>query len=128
MERPGRRGSEGDYASDVAAEGWSHGAAERTQWLSPITEQMLDLAGLGPGHRVLDVAAGTGEHTIRAARCVGPTGRVVATDISAWMLGIAAEAASQAGLGNVETHVMDARQLDLADASVDAVISRLALM
>ena len=128
MEQPGRRGSEGDYASDAAAEGWSHGAAERAQWLSPITEQMLDLAGLGPGHRVLDVAAGTGEQTLLAARRVGPTGRVVATDISAAMLGIAAEAARQAGLANVETHVMDARQLDLEDASVDAVISRLALM
>ena len=33
---------------------------------------LLDLAGIGSGHRVLDVAAGTGEQTLMAARRVGP--------------------------------------------------------
>jgi len=89
---------------------------------------MLDLAGLAPGQRVLDVAAGTGEQTLLAARRVGPTGHVVATDISAPMLGIAAEAARQNGLSNVETLLMDARQLDFESGSFDAAISRLALM
>ena len=44
------------------------------------------------------------------------------------MLEIAAEAAAQAGLRNVETRVMDARHLDLGSESFDAAISRLALM
>jgi ubiquinone/menaquinone biosynthesis C-methylase UbiE len=44
------------------------------------------------------------------------------------MLALAAEAAAQAGLRNVETRVLDARDLDLEPESFDAVISRLALM
>src|SRR4029453_10196540 len=58
----------------------------------------------------------------------GPTGAVLATDIAAQMLALAAEAAAQAGLRNVETRVLDARDLDLEPESFDAAISRLALM
>jgi ubiquinone/menaquinone biosynthesis C-methylase UbiE len=89
---------------------------------------MLDMANLVIGSRVLDVAAGTGEQSILAARRVGPTGSVLATDIAASMLKIAAEAARQAGLSNVTTQVMDARRLDVQPESFDAVISRLGLM
>jgi SAM-dependent methyltransferase len=89
---------------------------------------MLDLAGIGLGYRVLDVAAGTGEQTLAAARRVGATGAVLATDIAAPMLEVAAEAAVQAGLRNVETRVMDAGDPDLDSESFDAAISRLALM
>jgi SAM-dependent methyltransferase len=89
---------------------------------------MLDLAGVGPGSRVLDVAAGSGEQTLMAARRVGVNGSVLATDIAAPMLAAAAAAAHQAGLANVETRVMDARGLDLEPKSFDAAISRLALM
>src|SRR5260370_1383058 len=92
------------------------------------TGRMLDLAGIGIGYRVLDVAAGTGEQALAAARRVGPTGAVLATDIAAPMLELAAEAAAQAGFRNVETRVMDARDLDLEPESFDAAISRLALM
>jgi ubiquinone/menaquinone biosynthesis C-methylase UbiE len=89
---------------------------------------MLDLAGVGADYRVLDVAAGTGEQTLAAARRVGSSGVVLATDIAAQMLALAAEAATHAGLRNVETRVLDARNLDLEPESFDAAISRLALM
>ena len=99
----------------------------RTQSHGPATEAtelMLDLADLQPGGRVLDVAAGTGDQTVLAAQRVGPTGYVLATDLAAKMLEIAAQAARDAGLTNVETRVMDAQQLDLAPDSFDAAISR----
>jgi SAM-dependent methyltransferase len=89
---------------------------------------MLDLAGVDIGHRVLDVAAGTGEQTLLAAQRVGPTGAVLATDIAARMLALAEEAVARAGLGNVETRVLDARDLNLEPESFDAAIVRLALM
>jgi predicted methyltransferase len=63
----------GVYGSAVAAAGWQRGSAGRAD-LRPITDRMLDLAGIRPGHRVLDVAAGTGEQTLMAARRVGPDG------------------------------------------------------
>ena len=89
---------------------------------------MLDLAGVQAGSRVLDVAAGTGESTLMTARRVGPKGHVLAADVSASMLNVAAEAARQAGLANVETRVMNAENIELDSDSFDAVICRIALM
>jgi SAM-dependent methyltransferase len=118
----------GTYGSSEAAAGWQRSSVARAHLLAPLTERMLDLAGVGVGHRVLDVAAGTGEQTLATARRVGPTGAVLATDVAAQMLALAAEAAAQAGLQNVEARVRDARDLDLEPESFDAAISRLALM
>ena len=89
---------------------------------------MLELASIQPGSRVLDVAAGTGDQTLMAARRVGPTGNVLATDNSASMLKVATEAARKEGLTNVETRVMSAENLALDADSFDAVICRNALM
>jgi ubiquinone/menaquinone biosynthesis C-methylase UbiE len=90
---------------------------------------MLELAGVRPGSRVLDVAAGAGEQTLVAARRVGPSGYVLATDISANILDFAAAEARRAGLTNVETRVMDGENLDeLTADSFDAVISRVGLI
>ena len=68
------------------ADRWSAGKALRQEILGAATEMMLDLAGVQTGSRVLDVAAGTGESTLLAARRVGPSGHVIAADISASML------------------------------------------
>jgi len=110
------------------AERWSRRQAERGETLGPATERMFDLAGLGAGNRVLDVAAGTGDQTLLAARRVSPNGYVLAIDLSANMLNSAAEAARKAGLTNVETRVMNAENLDLDADSFDVVICRLGLM
>lgn len=110
------------------ADRWSAGKALRQQVLGTATEMMLDLAGVQPGSQVLDIAAGTGEQALIAARRVGPSGYVLATDISRSMLDVAAEAARNEGLTNVETHVMNAENLILDAESFDAVISRIALM
>ena len=127
-ERCGEGQDGGTYGSTAAAERRRRGAAARSQHLGPITERMLELAGVGPGSRVLDVAAGTGEQTLVAAQRVGPNGSVLAIDIAASMLAVAAEAAREAGLSNVETRVMDARDLQLDPESFDAAICRLGLM
>src|SRR3954447_9757896 len=116
------------YRSRVVAERWRRGAAGRAGTLGPLTERMLDLAGVTTGCRVLDVAAGTGEQTLLAARRVGPGGFVLAVDISAEMLDLAAEAARAAELSNVETWVLDAQALDLDPGSFDAAICRSGLM
>jgi demethylmenaquinone methyltransferase/2-methoxy-6-polyprenyl-1,4-benzoquinol methylase len=46
----------------------------------------INLSGVGPGQRVLDVAGGTGEFTARLARAVGPQGLVVTAEINQAML------------------------------------------
>jgi ubiquinone/menaquinone biosynthesis C-methylase UbiE len=89
---------------------------------------MLEVASVQPGSRVLDVAAGTGDQTLMAARRVGPTGNVLATDDSTSMLKVAAEAARKEGLTNVDTRVMNAENIELDSDSFDAVVCRIALM
>jgi SAM-dependent methyltransferase len=111
-----------------SADWWSAGQAARQQIYGAATQMMLDLAGVQAGSRVLDVAAGTGESTLMTARRVGPNGYVLAADVSASMLNVAAEAVRQAGLANVETRVMNAENIELDSDSFDAVICRMALM
>lgn len=117
----------GTYGSAIAAEGWHRGATGRAD-LGPITRRMLDLAGIGSGHRVLDVAAGTGEHTLMVARRVGPNGFVLATDIAERMLAYLDGTARKEAVTNVQKQLMDARLLELDPESFDAAICRLALM
>lgn len=112
-----------------AARAWDSWGPTLEEWLGQATEIMLDVAGVGPGSRVLDVAAGAGGQTLSAARRVGPTGYVLATDISSRILEYALEAAQKQGLANVETHVMDGENLEELDqGSFDAVISRVGLI
>jgi ubiquinone/menaquinone biosynthesis C-methylase UbiE len=111
-----------------SADWWSAGQAARQQLYGAATETMLELAGVQAGSRVLDVAAGTGESTLIAAARVGSKGHVVAADVSASMLNVAAEAARKAGLTNVETRVMNAENIELDTDSFDAVVCRIALM
>ena len=112
-----------------AADAWHRWGPTLSAWLGPATELMLDMAGIRPGSRVLDVAAGAGEQTLVAARRVGPSGFVLATDISANILEFAAAEARAADLTNVETRVMDGESLDELPAdSFDAVISRVGLI
>ena len=111
-----------------SADWWSAGKSSRQQIYGVATEMMLELASVQPGSRVLDVAAGTGDQTLMAARRVGPTGNVLATDDSTSMLKVAAEAARKEGLTNVDTRVMNAEDLELDADSFDAVICRNALM
>lgn len=56
----------------------------------------VDLAGVGPGDRVLDVATGTGDLALELARRVAPDGAVVASDFSEEMLARARDKAGGA--------------------------------
>jgi ubiquinone/menaquinone biosynthesis C-methylase UbiE len=111
-----------------AADAWHRYGPTLEAWLGPATEHLLEMAAVGPGQRVLDVAAGAGEQTLTIARRVGPGGSVLATDIAPRILELAAEDARRAGLANVATRAMDAERLDLPDASFDAVVSRVGLI
>ena len=108
----------------TAAEPWYRWGPTLEDWLAQATELMLDVARIGPGNRVLDVAAGAGGQTIAAARRAGPEGAVLATDISGNILDFAARRALDEGLSNVATRVMDGEALEVEPGSFDAVISR----
>ncbi|HEU5003640.1 MAG TPA: class I SAM-dependent methyltransferase [Actinomycetota bacterium] len=110
------------------APAWNAWGPILEEWLGEATEAMLDLVGITTGSRVLDVAAGAGGQTLAAARRVGPTGSILATDISENILRFAEAQARAAGLGNVATRVVDGEALDVEPETFDAVISRLGLI
>lgn len=99
---------------------WDGAARHYEKTAHPFTSRYAEAAlarvALGPGSRVLDVAAGTGALALAAAR----TGaQVLATDFSPGMVARIAAA----GLPNVEARVMDGQALDLPDGIFDAVFS-----
>jgi SAM-dependent methyltransferase len=64
-----------------------------------VSVELLRRAGMGQGHRVLDVATGIGEPALTAAGIVGAEGEIVGTDLSPRMIDIARQrAANQVSL------------------------------
>jgi SAM-dependent methyltransferase len=98
------------------------------RWYGEATRQMLDLARVQSGQRILDIAAGAGDPAVSAAERVGPRGYVLATDISEGIVELARQVADERGLKQIETRVMDGEKLDLPDDSFDGVLCRLGLM
>jgi ubiquinone/menaquinone biosynthesis C-methylase UbiE len=113
---------------DKHAKGWDDHSAQIRNWLRGATDAMLAMAEIAPGARVLDVAAGAGDQTLEIARRIGPTGSVLATDLSPAILDYARENVRRAGYENVQMLTADGENLDVIEASFDAAICRLGLM
>jgi enediyne biosynthesis protein CalE5 len=109
---------------DNAATGWRKWSQKIDEAAGHVSERLVELAGVEPGSRVLDVAAGYGEPALSAARKAGPEGSVMATDISAEMLAYGRERADAVGLDNIEFIEADASALDFPERSFDAAVSR----
>jgi len=113
---------------ESAAPGWAKWEETFSAGLSDATDVLIDMAGIQPGMRVLDLACGAGSQSIQTGKRVGPNGSVVASDISAAMLEHVHLNASRAGLHNIETLECAAADLDEQQTFFDASISRLGLM
>ena len=87
---------------------------------------VLRAAWLAPGYRILDVATGTGISAEAALDAVGPSGSVLATDISREMVEKARKRLSRTP--NAAVAVEDGQALTFPEASFDAVICSLGLM
>jgi ubiquinone/menaquinone biosynthesis C-methylase UbiE len=107
---------------DSGASAWDRFSMRATTLYVPA---LLAAAQVSTGQRVLDVATGAGPSAIEAAALIGPSGLVLATDISLPMLERAKRKA--AGLP-IELVAMDGQSLACRDASFDAVICLLGLM
>src|SRR5215813_10586605 len=106
------------------AEGWHRWIPVLRAWVGDATELMLDLAQVGTGGRVLDIAAGDGDQSLLAAARVGPAGFVLATDIAPRLVALASQTAREKGLENLDARVMDAENLIVDDEAFDVVICR----
>lgn len=112
----------------VSASGWKQHWPLWERAAQHVNGRLLDLAHIDVGHRVLDLATGLGEPALTAARRVGPTGWVVATDLSPQMLALAREEACALGLQNIEFREMDAEAPDLPLSTFQAILCRWGLM
>ncbi len=93
-------------------------------FLLPLGPRLVEAAGIGPGTRVLDVAAGTGNASIPAAQ----TGAsVVASDLTPELLEAGRARAEAVGV-DLEWAEADAENLPFEDASFDVVMSSIGAM
>lgn len=111
-------------------------ARHRTMWgngdyplmvdtfLVPIGLRLVEAAGIGPGVRVLDVAAGTGNAAVPAAQ---RGASVTASDLTPALLEAGSRRADAQGL-DLEWVEADAEHLPFADASYDVVMSSIGVM
>ncbi|WP_055585303.1 class I SAM-dependent methyltransferase [Streptacidiphilus griseoplanus] len=97
-------------------------------FFNPVGDRLVDLAGLRPGDRVLDLGCGRGAVLFAALAAVGPDGYVAGVDLSPAMVHRTAHQAAGARLRNVSVRVDDAEDLGFPDQSFEAVLSSLALM
>ena len=108
---------------ESAAAGYDRAVGHMTRQLIP---PLLRAARLAPGMRMLDIATGTGIFAEAAAAAVGPSGHLVAADLSSSML----EGARRrlGALPNVTFAVEDGQALSFPDRHFDAVVCSLGLM
>lgn len=111
-----------------AAAGWKKHDERLRGITAPVTQKLLELAGVMPGARVLDIACGTGEPAIPAAKMAGTAGFVLATDMAPEMLEVARERAAAEGLSNIEFRLVDGEEIDVPVESFEAVTCRWGIM
>lgn len=95
--------------------------------LRPITERLLQKAGIRPGMRVLDLGSGAGDVAMLAAELVGPSGWVVGIDRNPQVLSIAMERAGRLSFKHLAFHEA-AVETFVDDARFDLVIGRYVLI
>ncbi len=120
----GTEAVDADRFDAFEAAGWEDRVGGYQRFFVPITgrvvEPLLDLARVGPGSRVLDVASGPG-HV--AAACAARGATVVGLDVAHEMVALA-----RALHPAVEFRQGDAQRLDFGDRSLDAVVGNFAIL
>lgn len=82
----------------------------------------IDCSGVRSGHKVLDLAGGTGDLTAKFSRLVGPQGKVVLADINNAMLKVGRDKLRDMGIvGNVDYVQANAEELPFPDNSFDVI-------
>ncbi len=110
------------------APGWAAHADYLDARGAGVAARLIELSGLAPGERVLELACGPGGVGLAAAPVVGPRGEVVLSDLAAGMTAIAAARAARLGLSNVRTRELDLEAIGEPDASYDVALCREGLM
>jgi ubiquinone/menaquinone biosynthesis C-methylase UbiE len=110
------------------APAWERRNEQQWQATEPVSRDLVERLALRGGETVLELAAGLGQTGLLAAAAVGSKGRLVSSDFSPAMLDAARRLSARLGARNVEHRLVDAEEIDLPDASVDAVVCRWGFM
>ena len=82
----------------------------------------IELSGVRKGHRVLDIAGGTGDLALKFSKLVGAEGKVILADINASMLDVGRDRLIDNGMvDNLDFIQADAQHLPFADDSFDCI-------
>jgi ubiquinone/menaquinone biosynthesis C-methylase UbiE len=111
-----------------AAAGWGRRAQQMRDFGMPVSRWMIEHAGLQPGQRVLELAAGPGDTGFLAAELIRPGGVLISSDASEPMQEIARARARQFGIDNVEFKRLELEWIDLPTAAVDVAMCRWGVM
>jgi ubiquinone/menaquinone biosynthesis C-methylase UbiE len=111
-----------------SAGGWERQARQIREFGMPVSTWMIEHAGLQPGQRVLELAAGPGETGLLAAELIRPGGVLISSDWAEHMLDVARGRARELGIENVEFKQLELEWIDLPTASVDVVMCRWGVM
>jgi len=95
--------------------------------IAPYTERLFREAGIGPGHRVLDLGSGMGDVSMLVAKLLGASGEVVGIERDATSIKRAQARVAAAGLRNVTFLETDAGNI-VIDQLFDAAVGRFVLM
>lgn len=113
---------------DQMAPGWERHREYMWRTTRHVAEWLVEQVRPQPGDVILDLAGGVGDNGFLAAERVGESGKVIVIDFAPQMVEIARRRAADAGLSNVETMVLDAERMELADDSVDGIVCRWGFM
>ena len=123
---------EADLQRRVQRYGWDKAVTHYENFwqaqLKPSQDKMLEMAALQEGETLIDIACGTGLVTFPAAEKLGPSGFVLATDISDGMINKGRTLAEEKKFHNIRFERMDAEDLAVPDNEYDVALCALGLM
>lgn len=112
---------------NVFSQGWKKWDDVTTDFLKPMSDEIIRILNPKEFDFVLDVAAGTGEPGLTIATMLG-NGKVILTDIADRMLDVAREKAALRGINNYEAKACDVCELPFEDNSFDSISCRFGFM
>ena len=117
-----------EFWNDLKGQIWVEMQPRIDGMLAPFDEQTMQTLELRSGERVLEIGSGTGTSSLGLLQRIGPSGSLLAVDLSRIMLNRAVERAEDAGASNAKFVEADAQLHDFPAGFFDAAYSRFGIM